>query len=39
MKLVTKEVNPVNVDQFSQEVIVEEAGVNLSVVHNQVGVT
>lgn len=36
MKLVTKDVNPNRVEVFVQEVIVDEAGVQLDVVHDQV---
>ena len=36
MKLVTKEVDPHKVEMFGQEVIIDEAGVNLTVVYHQV---
>ncbi|XP_067947549.1 intermembrane lipid transfer protein Vps13D-like [Watersipora subatra] len=36
IKLVAKEVDPPKIDTFTQEVIVEEAGINLTIIHNQI---
>jgi len=35
MKLVTKDVDPLKTTLFGQEVILDEAGVNMTIVHKQ----